>query len=188
MARAAGEFLATPLERWHAPAQPLLGTAIGRYAPLATRLDPKIVATLVEDGPTARTAAAPRPAASGAAKPAGKPAAAPTAGTTVSIDDFAKIDLRIATVLEARTVDGSDKLLQLTLDLGSERRNVFSGIRATYAPEQLVGRKVVMVANLAPRKMRFGVSEGMVLCAGGDAGGLFLLDVDDGAQPGMKVS
>jgi methionyl-tRNA synthetase len=196
MARAAGEFLATPLERWDAPTQPLLGRTIGRYAPLATRLDPKVVATLVEDGPAAPKAAAPKPAAQAAAKPAAKPAAAAaaataapaTAGGTISIDDFAKIDLRIATVLEAKAVEGSDKLLQLTLDLGSERRNVFSGIRSAYAPEQLVGRKVVMVANLAPRKMRFGVSEGMVLCASGDADGLFLLDVDDGAQPGMKVS
>jgi methionyl-tRNA synthetase len=196
MARAAGEFLATPLERWDAPAQPLLGTAIGRYVPLATRLDPKVVATLVEDGPAAPVATAPKAAAKGNAKPTTKPAAAPAAAAaptpaasgTISIDDFAKIDLRIATVLEAKTVEGSDKLLQLTLDLGSERRNVFSGIRAAYAPEQLVGRKVVMVANLAPRKMRFGVSEGMVLCASGDGEGLFLLDVDTGAGAGMKVS
>jgi methionyl-tRNA synthetase len=196
MARAAGEFLATPLERWDAPAQPLLGTAIGRYVPLATRLDPKVVATLVEDGPAAPVATSPKAAAKGNAKPTTKPAAAPAAAAaptpaasgTISIDDFAKIDLRIATVLEAKTVEGSDKLLQLTLDLGSERRNVFSGIRAAYAPEQLVGRKVVMVANLAPRKMRFGVSEGMVLCASGDGEGLFLLDVDTGAGAGMKVS
>ena len=93
-------------------------------------------------------------------------------------------------MLAASAVEGSDKLLQLTLDLGSEQRNVFSGIRAAYRPEDLVGRFVVMIANLEPRKMRFGVSEGMVLCASGkdDGGGLFLLSADVGVQPGMKVS
>ena len=92
-------------------------------------------------------------------------------------------------MLAASTVDGSDKLLQLTLDLGGERRNVFSGIRAHYAPEQLVGRMVVMIANLESRKMRFGVSEGMVLCASNaDDSGLFLLGADSGVQPGMKIS
>ena len=108
----------------------------------------------------------------------------------ISIDDFAKLDLRAAKVLAATRVEGSDKLLQLTLDLGTEQRNVFSGIRAAYRPEELVGRLVVMVANLEPRKMRFGVSEGMVLCASArdDAGGIFLLSADAGVQPGMKVS
>jgi len=91
-------------------------------------------------------------------------------------------------VLAASAVEGSDKLLQLTLDLGTEQRNVFSGIRGSYAPEQLVGRFVVMIANLAPRKMRFGVSEGMVLCASGDGAGVFLLSADDGVQPGMKIT
>jgi methionyl-tRNA synthetase len=197
MSRQAGAFLQAPIERWDSTARPLLDAAIGRYVPLATRLDPKRVAELVVDAGAAPTAvAAPAAAVSNAqAKPAAKPAAAAaapaapaSAAGTISIDDFAKIDLRIATVLDAKTVEGSDKLLQLTLDLGAERRNVFSGIRAAYAPEQLVGRKVVMVANLAPRKMRFGVSEGMVLCASGAGEGLFLLDADDGAQPGMKVS
>lgn len=89
---------------------------------------------------------------------------------------------------EASTVEGSDKLLKLQLDLGGEQRTVFSGIRASYAPEQLVGRRVVMVANLAPRKMRFGVSEGMVLCASGDDGRVYLLSADDGADGGMPVS
>jgi methionyl-tRNA synthetase len=199
MSRAAGEFLGAPIERWDATAQPLLDAAIGRYAPLATRLDPKAVAALVEDGDAAPATGKPPAAATAKAqaKPAQQPAATDAARTaaasatgTISIDEFAKIDLRIATVLDAKTVDGSDKLLQLTLDLGSERRNVFSGIRSAYAPGDLVGRKVVMVANLAPRKMRFGVSEGMVLCASGasDADGLFLLDVDDGASAGMKVT
>ena len=107
---------------------------------------------------------------------------------SVAIEDFARLDLRIARVLQAELVEGSDKLLRLTLDLGSEQRTVFSGIRASYQPEQLQGRLVVMIANLAPRKMRFGVSEGMVLCASADSGGVFLLSGDSGAQPGMRVS
>ena len=110
----------------------------------------------------------------------------------ITIDDFAKLDLRAAKVLEASRVEGSDKLLQLKLDLGTEQRNVFSGISASYKPEDLVGRYVVMIANLAPRKMRFGVSEGMVLCASGKADGndtgVFLLSADAGVLPGMKIS
>ncbi len=109
----------------------------------------------------------------------------------ISIDDFSKLDLRAAKVLEAASVEGSDKLLQLKLDLGSEQRNVFSGIAQHYKPEELVGRYVVMIANLAPRKMRFGVSEGMVLCAsdkGGDGKGVFVISADSGVQPGMQVT
>jgi methionyl-tRNA synthetase len=107
----------------------------------------------------------------------------------VNISDFAKLDLRVAKVLEAKFVDGSDKLLQLTLDLGTEQRNVFSGIRSAYDPAKLVGRQVVMIANLEPRKMRFGVSQGMVLCASADDGPeVFLLSPDSGALPGMKVT
>jgi len=111
------------------------------------------------------------------------------ASGNVTIQDFARLDLRVATVLEAKFVEGSDKLLQLTLDLGTEKRNVFSGIRSAYDPAKLVGRQVVMIANLEPRKMRFGVSEGMVLCASPDSGPeVFLLSPDSGARPGMKVT
>jgi methionyl-tRNA synthetase len=201
MAARAGSFLGTGLDRWDGVAQPLLGSALAPYEPLATRLDPKAVAALVENGTAAPAAAASKAAAKSSAKPAGKPAtaanaagtagaAAATAATagTISIDDFARIDLRVATVIAASEVEGSDRLLQLTLDLGGERRNVFSGIRSAYRAADLVGRQVVMVANLAPRKMRFGVSEGMVLCAGDDDGGLFLLGADSGAAAGMKVS
>ena len=110
----------------------------------------------------------------------------------ITIEDFAKLDLRAARVLECSRVEGSDKLLCFKLDLGDHQRQVFSGIAASYAPEQLVGRFVVMVANLAPRKMRFGISEGMVLCASGKAEGgpdtVFLLSADSGVQPGMKIS
>lgn len=107
---------------------------------------------------------------------------------TISIDDFTKVDLRIARIAEASHVEGADKLLRLTLDLGSlGTRQVFAGIKSAYAPEALVGRLTVMVANLAPRKMKFGMSEGMVLAASGDAPGLFILSPDSGAEPGMKV-
>lgn len=105
----------------------------------------------------------------------------------ISFDDFAKLDLRIARIAKAEHVDGADKLLQLTLDLGGETKNVFAGIKAAYQPEDLEGKLTVMVANLAPRKMRFGLSEGMVLAAGPGGSELFVLNPDDGAKPGMRV-
>ena len=108
--------------------------------------------------------------------------------SSISIDDFAKIDLRVALIAEANHVEGADKLLQLKLDLGDEKRNVFSGIKSAYKPEDLVGKYAVVVANLAPRKMRFGVSEGMVLSAGPGGSDLWLISPDTGAKPGMKVS
>jgi methionyl-tRNA synthetase len=119
------------------------------------------------------------------------PPATAAAPAHIGIEDFAQLYLRAAKVHEDARVEGSDKLLQLKLDLGTEQRNVFSGIAAFYKPEDLVGRFVVMIANLAPRKMRFGVSEGMVLCASdksGDGQGVFVLSVDEGVTPGMKVS
>ena len=162
----AGQFFGTPIRNWRDAAAPLLGVALNAYQPLATRLDAALVARLVET-------------------PA--PPAAATA-STIGINDFGKVELRVARVISASAVAGSDKLLQLNLDLGGETRQVFSGIRSSYAPEQLVGRLVIVVANLEPRKMRFGVSAGMVLCASGTEGGIFLLSADSGAQPGMKVS
>ncbi len=132
----------------------------------------------------------------GAAAPSTSPLAgevgarsAPGEGALVSIDDFAKLDLRIGKVLHCGFVDGSDKLLRFELDAGElGKRQIFSGIRASYAePEKLVGRNVVFIANLAPRKMRFGVSEGMILSAGSGVDNLFLLDADQGALPGMPI-
>jgi methionyl-tRNA synthetase len=183
MAKKAEKFLNISFELWESVATPLFDHPIAAYEPLAVRLDPKVVAQLVE--PAA-------PAAKTDAKPKGKevnatPAAA--ANGFASINDFSKLDLRVANVLDAKFVEGSDKLLQLTLDLGSEKRNVFSGIRSAYDPAKLIGRQVVMIANLEPRKMRFGVSEGMVLCASKDDGPeVFLLSPDNGAQAGMKVT
>jgi len=105
----------------------------------------------------------------------------------ISIDDFLKIDLRIARIEKAEPVEGADKLLALTLDVGDSTRNVFAGIKEAYEPDSLVGKHVIVVANLAPRKMRFGVSEGMVLAAGPGGKDIFLLSPDDGAAAGMRV-
>ena len=105
---------------------------------------------------------------------------------TITIEDFGRIDLRVARIAHAEHVQGADKLLKLTLDVGTGQRTVFAGIKSAYEPEQLKGRLTVMVANLAPRKMKFGISEGMVLAAG-DGSGPYLLSPDEGAQPGMKV-
>ena len=107
----------------------------------------------------------------------------------ITIDDFSKVDLRVVRIIAAEHVDGADKLLKFTLDLGDETREVFAGIKSAYDPEQLIGRQVVMVANLAPRKMRFGTSNGMLLAASGvdDHDGIFVLSTDSGAQPGMRV-
>jgi methionyl-tRNA synthetase len=187
MSVAAGKFLGQPIGSWSDAATPLLGVPLNAYQPLATRLDPALVARLVEaPGGAAPAAIAPARATTSAAAGAAPPSAAPAAPITIA--DFSKIDLRVARVASAALVPGSDKLLQLNLDLGAEQRQVFSGIRSSYAPEQLVGRLVIVVANLEPRKMRFGVSAGMVLCASGEGAGVFLLDADTGAEPGMKVT
>jgi methionyl-tRNA synthetase len=127
-----------------------------------------------------------QPATATAASTAAAPAAA-QAGGEVTVDDFARLDLRIAKILAAEVVEGADKLLKLTLDLGDGQRTVFAGIRSAYLPEQLPGRMTLVLANLKPRKMRFGVSEGMVLAAGPGGREIFLLAPDSGATPGMKV-
>ena len=106
---------------------------------------------------------------------------------TIEFPDFAKVDLRVVRIAKAEHVKGANKLLQLTLDLGGETRNVFAGIKSAYKPEDLEGKLTVMVANLAPRKMKFGVSEGMVLAAGPGGEDLWILNPDEGAQPGMRI-
>ena len=125
--------------------------------------------------------------------PAEKPAA-PEQGSDfepleseINFDDFAKVDLRVATIVNAEPVEGADKLLRLTLDIGLETRNVFAGIKSAYEPADLIGKQTVMVANLAPRKMRFGVSEGMVLAAGPGGKEIYILEPNKGAKPGMRV-
>ncbi len=170
-------FLRVPPLQWADAARALGHHTIGEYRHLMQRVDPKQLDALFEHP------APPAPAAA----PGGEPLAA-----GIAIDDFAKVDLRIARIVAAERVEGSTKLLRLTLDLGEGRtRNVFSGIASACAPEQLAGRLTVMVANLAPRKMKFGVSEGMVLAASHAdekaQPGLFVLEPWPGATPGMRV-
>ncbi len=152
--------------------------------PAAPAKEPKKMADTSKTGSQSQSPAAPpstpHPGSPGHAAPTAAPA-------TISIDDFAKIDLRVARIVKAEHVEGADKLLQLTLDLGSEQRTVFAGIKSAYDPATLAGRLTVVVANLAPRKMKFGLSQGMILAASGEAPGIFLLSPDSGAQPGMKV-
>ncbi|EGV30323.1 Methionyl-tRNA synthetase [Thiorhodococcus drewsii AZ1] len=169
---------------WDALAEPLLGHEIDRFKPLMTRVDPKQIEAMLEASKEDLSAANSTPAAT--AEPNPHLTRDPIA-ETVDYDTFAKTDLRVALIREAKQVEGADKLLQLTLDLGGETRNVFAGIRSAYDPKDLEGRLTVMVANLAPRKMRFGVSEGMVLAAGPGGKDLFILSPDSGAEPGMKV-
>ena len=182
-------FLNTEL-LWSNYHMPLLAHAINPFKALMQRVDPVKVQNMVmastenlqptvQTPPAAAVAVSPTPSTVAARDPISE---------TISIDDFAKIDLRIARIVAAAPVDGADKLVQLTLDIGAgETRQVFAGIKAAYSPEQLIGRQTVMVANLAPRKMRFGLSEGMVLAAGPGGSDIFLLSPDEGALPGMRV-
>jgi methionyl-tRNA synthetase len=210
LAASAGAMFNFDALDWQALATPLpAGHEVKPYKHLMSRIDPKQIDALLE-------ADAPAPAAAEVIARAAKPEAkldasaansdlpAPSAdfalvppeppkpvviqeiSETISIDDFARIDLRVAKILDAELVVEADKLLKLTLDLGIEQRTVFAGIRSTYNPKHLVGRLTVMVANLAPRKMRFGESQGMVLAAG-DGTGVYLLSPDSGAVPGMRI-
>lgn len=168
------------------------GHTINEYKHLMTRIDPKQVVALV-DANKESLVSTQAPAAAPAKTEAPKKADAPAAdtGAHISIDDFSKVELRIAKIVAADHVEGADKLLRLQLDIGEDKpRQVFAGIKSAYDPAALVGRLTVMVANLAPRKMKFGMSEGMVLAASDDKGevpGLFILSPDSGAQPGMRV-
>ena len=204
MAAKSARFLGEPAWQWEDAQRPLLGVTILPYEALATRLDPKAVAALIEPS---EPVAAPPPAAAPTAVPATAPAAAsarvasgaaasgtaaPAAGEPlppISIEDFGRIELRVARIVAAELIPGADKLLKLRVDLGEAggERQVFAGIRAAYEPESLVGRLTVVVANLEPRKMRFGTSAGMVLAAGPGGRELFLLSPDTGAAPGMRV-
>jgi methionyl-tRNA synthetase len=170
-------FLQCPAFTWQDKNTPLLNHTILTYQPLAQRIEKTQMENLKNDTATVATPA---------------PTAAPTPADTsvkkhISIDDFNKIDLRIAKVLVAEHVEGADKLLRLELDLGDEQRQVFSGIKSAYEPEQLINKLVVMVANLEPRKMRFGMSDGMVLTAGTGGKDLWVISPETGATPGMKV-
>jgi methionyl-tRNA synthetase len=174
-------FLGESTARFDTAAQPRLGASIREFSALATRIDSTKIDAMIE--------ASKENLQPSAAPAAPTPVETPKAVATISIDDFARMDLRVGKVLECGFVDGSDKLLRFLLDAGElGQRQIFSGIRAAYQePEKLVGRNVVFIANLAPRKMRFGVSEGMILSAGSGGSDLHLLDADTGAKAGMPV-
>ncbi len=182
----AEEFLNVQGMTWSDATHPLqAGHCIRPYGHLMQRVDPKQLDTLFE--PPAVTHPDPTLEREGENGGAIEPFA-----PEIGIDDFTKIDLRIAKIINAEHVEGSDKLLRLTLDVGEGKtRNVFSGIKSAYKPEDLIGKFTVMVANLAPRKMKFGISEGMVLAAGAadtkSEPGLYILEPHDGAQPGMRI-
>ena len=206
LAATAGDMFNFDAFDWKSAAKPMKdGHEIKPYKHLMARVDPKLIDALLEpapidvakkaDGskPTAKiasgeTSAAPAVPVEFALVPPEppKPVIIQPIAETISIDDFARLDLRVAKILDAELVAEADKLLRLTLDLGIEQRTVFAGIRSAYHPKDLVGRYTVMVANLAPRKMRFGESQGMVLAAG-DGTGIYLLAPDAGAVPGMRI-
>ena len=175
-------FLNVPALRWTDLEKPLLGHTINAFTPLMTRIEQEHIDTMIEDS------------RENLQKPTGTAGNQDTnhnntelVADTINIDDFSRVDLRVAKIIKAEHVDGADKLLQLTLDIGSDTRTVFAGIKSAYTPEQLEGRLTAMVANLAPRKMRFGTSEGMVLAAGDGGDEIFLLSPDSGARPGMRI-
>ena len=169
-------FLEVEPLAWTDAGQPLLDHRIRRYEALTTRVDESKIAQMIE----ASKEGAPED------KRMSRLAEDPI-GPAINYDEFSKIDLRVARVVEAAKVEGADKLLRLRLDVGGEERTVFAGIKSAYDPATLQGRLVVVVANLAAKKMRFGVSEGMVLAASGGEAEIFLLQPDSGAEPGMRV-
>ncbi|MCK5335797.1 MAG: methionine--tRNA ligase subunit beta, partial [Gammaproteobacteria bacterium] len=178
LAEGSETFLNCDAMSWGDIQTPLLDHEINKFKPLMTRIEKEKIDAIVEASKQNLVAQA---------APSSGPLADDPIADEIEFDDFAKIDLRIVKIVKAEHVKGADKLLQLTLDLGGESRNVFAGIKSAYAPEDLEGKLTVMVANLKPRKMRFGMSEGMVLAAGPGGKDLWILNPEDGAQPGMKV-
>ena len=178
-----------PLD-WNDLDSDLLDHPINKFKPLMTRIDKVLIERMVESSKEAAVEEkklTTQPSSDTQSSSTEVTSIEPIADE-INYDDFAKLDLRVAHIIDAMAVEKSNKLLQLTLDIGFETRTVFAGISSAYEPDQLIGKQVIMVANLAPRKMRFGVSEGMVLCAGSDDDGLFVLHPDNGAKPGMRVS
>ena len=162
---------------WDDISTPLLDHSVNRFKPLITRIEQKQLQAMTEETKEAMEI-----------KPEPGPLTDNPISDEINIDEFFKVDLRVAKILEAGHVEGADKLLQFTLDIGGETRNIFSGIKSAYDPETLVGRLTVVVANLAPRKMKFGISEGMILCAGEGDKEIYLLEPDSGAKPGMRIT
>ena len=179
VAKQGAAFLNIEDQSWDAIQTPLRSHKINKFKPLMQRVEPEQIEKVIEDSKQNLQAAR-------AAAPAKKSSIEPIADE-ITFDDFAKVDLRVVRIAKAEHVEGADKLLRLTLDLGEGERNVFAGIKSAYAPEDLEGKLTVMVANLAPRKMKFGMSEGMVLAAGPGGKDLWILEPHAGAQPGMRI-
>ena len=179
-AEKAEAFLGVAPMNWDSAASPLLGHTINKFKHMMTRVEQTQIDAMLGQAKEELTPLSETKTYSAAL--ADEPIR-----DVIEFDDFAKVDLRVALIAKAEYVDGADKLLRLTLDLGGETRNVFAGIKSAYSPEDLEGKLTVMVANLAPRKMRFGISEGMVLAAGPGGKDLWILSPDDGAKPGMRI-
>jgi len=194
LATEAGALLNDPITSWSQSQRPLVGTKIAKYTHLMTRVDRKKIAAMIEESKTEAAPAAAAATDAGATQTwndGPEPLAAEPLAATCTIDDFTKVDLRVARIVAAEHVPEAKKLLRLTLSLGGEeKRNVFAGIKSAYKPEDLVGRLIICVANLQPRQMKFGLSEGMVAAAGGggpEGKEIFLLSPDSGAKPGHRV-
>ena len=175
------------LSSWEAAATPLTGTPVSKFRHMLTRVDRAKVSKMIDESKAEHAGSSPGEETHAKPQATNYVAQEPIA-EECTIDDFLKVDLRVAEVLESEAVEGADKLLRLKLSLGGgHERQVFAGMKKVYSPESLVGRKVICCANLKPRKMRFGVSEGMVLAAGAGEPDIYILAADDGAQPGMRV-
>jgi methionyl-tRNA synthetase len=183
LARQTGELLGKPIERWDEVERPLLGTPVNRFQHMMQRVDrQKVEAMIATSAEPAEAASPPSIPMDGDESLRAEPLA-----ETIEFDVFVKVDLRVARVLAAEDVPGAKKLLKLTLSLGGEhKRTVFAGIKGVYEPADLLGRLVICAANLAPRQMKFGLSEGMIVAAGGEEG-IYLLYPDEGAKPGQRV-
>ncbi len=187
LARQCGELLGDPITGWKQSKNALTGTRVATFKHMMQRVDPAHVQAMIDQSREEAATESPAPPAAAPTDP-GKWLEAEPLAPEITIDDFGRIDLRVARILEAKEVPGADKLLQLTVTLGGEsRRNIFAGIKAAVALESLPGRLVVIVANLAPRKMKFGLSEGMIVAAGPGGKDVFLLSPDAGAEPGQRV-
>jgi methionyl-tRNA synthetase len=187
LAEQSAELLGSPINRWNQSRTPLVGTRVAKFKHMLQRVDLKKVEAMIEES---KEQAEDQPVGEDVqtSSESDQWLRAEPLAEQITIDDFAKVDLRVARVVRAEDVPEASKLLRLTLSLGGdERRTVFAGIKAAYRPEDLVGRQVVMVANLAPRKMKFGVSEGMIVAVGPGGEDVFLLGVDRGAQTGQRA-
>jgi methionyl-tRNA synthetase len=190
LARQTGELFGEPIAHWDQSQRPLVGTPVGKFEHMMKRVDRKAVGAMIEESRVPEAAPVADTAVPEAQAPtdSGEPLEKEPLAATITIDDFAKVDLRVARVVEAEAVPEAKKLLKLTLSLGGDvRRTVFAGIKSAYKPEDLVGRLVICVANLQPRQMKFGLSEGMVVAASGSDPGIFVLFPDEGAKPGYRV-